>query len=160
MISVCEILIKQDHLSVLADCTHTSAKKQKCTFVAQVSTKIFCVWYAFLKEEPVFQFSWDQKLRKNWWVELLKLFWDFSQTCLLQVFWFVSPWPLSVIEVAIEILRKQLVVEFDLECDGNYMNMYYMKSEAATAEKRETTLKSHMSFRYSIPNSPWSVEKK
>lgn len=64
------------------------------------------------------------------------------------------------IEVEIEIFRKQLVVEFDLECDGSYMNMYYTKSEAPTAEKRETTLKSHISFRYCIPNSHWSENKK
>lgn len=60
---------------------------------------------------------------------------------------------ISSIEVEIKKLRKQLIVEFDLECDGSYMNMYYMKSEAATSEKRASTLKSSMSFRYSIANN-------
>lgn len=45
------------------------------------------------------------------------------------------------IEVEIEILRKRLVVEFDLECDGSCMNVYCMTSETATSEKRKTTLK-------------------
>lgn len=39
MISASGILIKQNHLSVLAERMYTNSKKQKHTFVAQVSTK-------------------------------------------------------------------------------------------------------------------------
>lgn len=39
MISVCEILLKQNHLSVLNECIYTNSKKQKYTFFAQVSTQ-------------------------------------------------------------------------------------------------------------------------
>lgn len=68
---------------------------------------------------------------------------------------FLFCFPMNIISIEVEIknLRKQLVVEFDLECEGSYMDIYYMKSEKETSEKRETTLKSHIYFRYSIPNS-------
>lgn len=38
--------------------------------------------------------------------------------------------------VEIKLLRKQLAVEFDLECDGSYMNIYCMESEKETSEKK------------------------
>lgn len=39
MISVSGILIKKNHLYVLAESIGTNSKKQKCTFVAQVNTQ-------------------------------------------------------------------------------------------------------------------------
>lgn len=61
-------------------------------------------------------------------------------------FLFYFPVTVISIEVEIEILRKQLVVEFDLGYDGSCMNMFYMKPEAATSEKKGNSFKNSHIF--------------
>lgn len=51
-------------------------------------------------------------------------------------FLFCFPVTIISIEVEMEILRKQLVVEFDLEYDGSCMSMFHMKPETAPSEKK------------------------